>query len=79
MPRPKKPINYEQEFQRIEARKLHYQNSIKELEEEYQALKQQKEQEEISKLYAVYKNSGMSIEQLASAVENLSNPTQVTA
>ncbi len=79
MPRPKKPINYEEEFQRIEARKLHHQNSIKELEEEYRALKQQQEQEEISQLYSVYKNSGMSIEQLASAVSRMSINTQETA
>ncbi len=68
MARPRKPINYEEELIRIEAQITKYENTLKELKEERRLLCQQKEQDEISKLYDVYKASGMSLEEMIAMV-----------
>lgn len=68
MARPRKPINYEEELTRIEAQITKYENTLKELKEERRLLCQQKEQDEISKLYDVYKASGMSLEEMIAMV-----------
>lgn len=68
MARPRKPINYEEELSRIEAQITKYENTLKELKEERRLLCQQKEQDEISKLYDVYKASGMSLEEMIAMV-----------
>lgn len=68
MARPRKPINYEEELSRIEAQITKYENTLKELKEERRLLCQQKEQNEISKLYDVYKASGMSLEEMIAMV-----------
>lgn len=68
MARPRKPINYEEEFSRIDAQITRHENTVKELKEERRLLLQQKEQDEISKLYDVYKTSGMSLDEMISMV-----------
>lgn len=68
MARPRKPINYEEELTRIEAQITKYENTLKELKEERRLLCQQKEQDEISKLYDIYKASGMSLEEMIAMV-----------
>ena len=68
MARPRKPINYEEELIRIEAQITKYENTLKELKEERRLLCQQKEQDEISKLYDVYKASGLSLEEMIAMV-----------
>ncbi|MCI8755784.1 MAG: hypothetical protein HFG18_04225 [Oscillospiraceae bacterium] len=68
MARPRKPINYEEELIRIESQITKYENTLKELKEERRLLCQQKEQDEISKLYDVYKASGMSLEEMIAMV-----------
>ncbi|MCI9669725.1 MAG: hypothetical protein HFG19_08635 [Oscillospiraceae bacterium] len=68
MARPRKPINYKEELIRIEAQITKYENTLKELKEERRLLCQQKEQDEISKLYDVYKASGMSLEEMIAMV-----------
>ena len=68
MARPRKPINYEEELTRIEAQITKYENTLKELKEERRLLCQQKEQDEISKLYDLYKASGMSLEEMIAMV-----------
>lgn len=51
MPRGiKKQINYTEEFERIEARILHYTNSIKELKDKKEELEKQKRVEELTTL-----------------------------
>ena len=68
MARPRKPINYEEELIRIESQITKYENTLKELKEERRLLCQQKEQDEISKLYDVYKASGRSLEEMIAMV-----------
>ena len=68
MARPRKPINYEEELIRIESQITKYENTLKELKEERRLLCQQKEQDEISKLYDVYKASGMYLEEMIAMV-----------
>ena len=68
MARPRKPINYEEELIRIEAQITKYENTLKELKVERRLLCQQKEQDEISKVYDVYKASGMSLEEMIAMV-----------
>ena len=68
MARPRKPINYEEELIRIESQITKYENTLKELKEERRLLCQQNEQDEISKLYDVYKASGMSLEEMIAMV-----------
>lgn len=46
----KKTINYEEEFERIEARITHHTNSIKELKERRMDLENKKRMEELKKL-----------------------------
>ena len=46
----KKPINYTEEFERIEARITHHTNSIKELKERRMDLENKKRMEELKKL-----------------------------
>lgn len=51
MPRGiKKQINYDEEFEKIEARITHYTKSIKELKERKEELEQKKHTEELIKL-----------------------------
>lgn len=68
MARPKKPVNYEEELLHIDAQITKHENSIKELKEERRLLLQQQEQAEISKLYDLYKASGMTLEEIISKV-----------
>lgn len=48
MSRPKKPINYDEELDRINMRIIHHQNSITELEEKRQQLVEQRTAKEMS-------------------------------
>lgn len=70
MARPRKPVNYEEELMRIDAQITKWKNTIKELEDERAELSQQREQEEVSKLYDVYKASGLSIEEIITVIAN---------
>lgn len=48
MSRPKKPINYDEELERINLRITHHQNSIVELEEKRESLLEQRTAKEMS-------------------------------
>ena len=48
MTRPKKPINYDEELERINLRITHHQNSIVELEEKRDSLLEQRTAKEMS-------------------------------
>lgn len=48
MSRPKKPINYDEELERINLRITHHQNSIVELEEKRDSLLEQRTAKEMS-------------------------------
>lgn len=51
MPRGiKKPINYDEEFEKIEARITHHTNSIKELKERREELEHKKQMEDLTTL-----------------------------
>lgn len=68
MARPRKPVNYDEELLHIDAQITKHENTIKELKEERRLLLQQREQAEISKLYDLYKASGMSLDEMISKV-----------
>lgn len=68
MARPRKPVNYEEELARIDTQITKHESALKELKEERRQLLQQKEQEEIGKLYDLYKASGMSLDEMISMV-----------
>ena len=73
MARPKKPVDYEAEFALLEGRKQKLQNSIKEVDEQIRALRQRQEQAEISKLYELYKSSGLSVDDVKSLIQKSSD------
>lgn len=50
MARPKKPINFQEELERIDMRLVHHQNSIKELEEKRESICSQKRQSDMNQL-----------------------------
>ena len=50
MARPKKPINFQEELERIDMRLVHHQNSIKELEEKRESICSQKRQFDMNQL-----------------------------
>lgn len=50
MARPKKPINFQEEIERIDMRLVHHQNSIKELEEKRESICSQKRQSDMNQL-----------------------------
>lgn len=60
----KKTINYEEEFERIEARITHHTNSIKELKERKLELENKKRMEELKKLDTFLTNHNMIPEDL---------------
>lgn len=60
MPRPKKHANIEEELMKIDANITRKTKEIEELKQDRSALIKQKEQQEISQLYAFCKASGLS-------------------
>ncbi len=60
MPRPKKIVNIDEELMKIDANITRKQKEIEELKHSREALIKQKEQQEISQLYAFCKSSGLS-------------------
>lgn len=66
MSRPKKPINYEDELSRINARITHYQNTIEELTEKRNILSQEKETQDIANLSKYLHENNLSLSQIVS-------------
>lgn len=72
MARPRKPIHYEEELSRIDAKITRARNTIKELEEDRRSLLQEREQTELAKLYNLCKASGLPINELIRIVSEYS-------
>lgn len=60
MARPKKPINFQEELERIDMRLVHHQNSIKELEEKRESICSQKRQSDMNQLLNFMKEHNLS-------------------
>lgn len=69
MPRGKKAVNFEEELSRIDARILHHQNSIKELEEKKTLLFAQREEAELKELLSVVKSAGKTPKELMELIQ----------
>lgn len=70
MARPRKAPDFDEELMRIDSQIARWQNTIKELEAERRELLKQKEQAEMSKIYEVFKASGLSASEFLAAVEH---------
>jgi len=68
MPRPKKIANIEEELMKIDANITRKLKEIEELKQSREGLIKQKEQQEISQLYAFCKSSGLSAEEVIKIV-----------
>ena len=69
MPRgTKKPINYDEEIMRTQAKITMHTNSIVELKSHLRQLNEEKEQQELRALGAAVRNSGRSIEEILSSI-----------
>lgn len=71
MPRGiKKQIDYSEELNKIEARIIHHQNSIKELKEKREELLQQRDKEEILSLKNYLQQNNISTQEVINLIEN---------
>lgn len=70
MARPKKPICYEDEIQKIDMQITKWKNTIKELEEEKERLLREKRETEVGALYEAIQESGLSVSELIQRIKD---------
>lgn len=71
MPRPKKPINYDEEIQRIDMQICKWKKTILELQEDRKALVEEKQKKELASLYQAIQSSGKSIAEVLSMINSM--------
>lgn len=69
MARPRKPIHYEEEIQRLDMQIVKWKNTIKELEEEKRKLLSEKQELELRTLYEAIQTSGISVQEAISLID----------
>lgn len=69
MPRPKKPVNYEEELAKINAQITKHQNTIKELMAKKEELAQLRHRQELEVLRGAVVKSGLSIEEVLEKIK----------
>lgn len=70
MARQKKPVNYDEELEKIEMQITRHKNTIKELEIQRKKLQEEKKSTELGKLYTAIQTSGKTVSEVLSALEN---------
>lgn len=76
MPRPKKIANIEEELGKIDANITRKLKEIEELKRSRETLIKQKEQQEMSQLYAFCKSSGLSAGEIIQIVSQKESPSE---
>jgi hypothetical protein len=69
MARPKKPVNYEEEIQKLDMQITKWKNTIKELEEEKERLLNEKREKEVGVLYEAVRSSGKSVDDIIALIQ----------
>ena len=68
MARPKKPVNYVEELQKIEMQITRHKSSIKELEVQRKKLLEEKKSKEMGMLYEAIQTSGKTVNEVLSTL-----------
>ena len=68
MERPKKPVNYVEELQKIEMQITRHKSSIKELEVQRKKLLEEKKSKEMGMLYEAIQTSGKTVKEVLSTL-----------
>ena len=68
MARPKKPVNYVEELQKIEMQITRHKSSIKELEVQRKKLLEEKNSKEMGMLYEAIQTSGKTVKEVLSTL-----------
>ena len=68
MARPRKPVNYEEELQRIEQLIQKHTKTLEKLQLQKKELQKRTEQEELTQLYQLFKDSGLTPQEFLSTV-----------
>ena len=68
MARPKKPVNYVEELQKIEMQITRHKSSIKELEVQRKKLLEEKKSKEMGMLYEAIQTSGKTVKEVLSTL-----------
>ena len=68
MARPKKPVNYVEELQKIEKQITRHKSSIKELEVQRKKLLEEKKSKEMGMLYEAIQTSGKTVKEVLSTL-----------
>lgn len=68
MARPKKPVNYVEELQKIEMQITRHKSSIKELEVQRKKLLEEKKSKEMGMLYEAIQTSGKIVKEVLSTL-----------
>lgn len=71
MPRPKKPVNYDEEIQRIDMQICKWKKTILELQEDRKVLVEEKQKKELASLYQAIQSSGKSIAEVLSMIDSM--------
>ena len=68
MARPRKPVNYVEELQKIEIQMCRHKNSIKELEAQRKKLLEEMKSKEMGLLYEAIQTSGKTVKEVLSTL-----------
>lgn len=69
MARPRKPVNYEEEIEKLEMQITKHQNAIQGLEEQKEKLMREKKNLEVSALYDAVMTSGKKVEDVVAMLQ----------
>ncbi|MBC3515964.1 hypothetical protein [Neobittarella massiliensis] len=77
MPRPKKPVDYAAELQKVEMQILRCDKTKAELMEKKGELQTAQKRQEIDKLYQVVQSSGMSVDQAVDLLQHAESAADI--